>query len=142
MGYPPFAMPYKRYTIPIICAFSQRYVENDAMTYRNLIEETPLLSSTCPEWELSHSTIHRWISTLGGLNTTMSKAQDFILQVEPASTICRDLAGLTVPARKYLSESRKSLLLACRRLMEIEKHFFRLFGVSIFHQLATDCAYG
>ena len=53
MGYPPFAIPYKRYTIPTICAFSQRYVENDAMTYRNLIEETPLLSSTCPEWELS-----------------------------------------------------------------------------------------
>jgi hypothetical protein len=72
----------------------------------------------------------------------MSKAQDFILQVEPASTICRDLAGLTVPVRKYLSESRKTLLLACRRLMEIEKRFSRLFGVSIFHQLATDCAYG
>jgi hypothetical protein len=141
MGYPPFAMPYKRYTTPTICAFSQRYVENDAMTYRNLIEETPLLSSTCPEWELSHSTIHRWISTLGRLNTTMSKAQDLILQVEPASTICRDLAGLTVPARRYLSESRKTLLLACRRLMEIEKQFFRLFGVSIFHQLATNCAY-
>lgn len=142
MGYPPFAIPYKRYTIPTICAFSQRYVENDAMTYRKLIEETPLLSSTCPEWELAHSTIHRWISTLGRLNTTMNKAQDFILQAEPASTICRDLAGLTVPARKYLSESRKTLLLACTRLMEIENRFSRLFGVSIFHQLATNCAYG
>jgi len=72
----------------------------------------------------------------------MSKAQDFILQVEPASSICRDLAGLTVPARKYFNQSRKNLLLACRMLMEIEKRFFRLFSVSIFHQLATNCAYG
>jgi hypothetical protein len=141
MGYPPFAMPYKRYTIPTICIFTQWYVENDAMTYRNLIQETPLLSSTYPEWELSHSSIHRWISTLGQLNTTMAKAQDFILQKDPVSTICRDLAGLTVACRKHVSEARKTLLLACRKIVEIEKQFSRLFGVSIFHQLATNCAY-
>ena len=141
MGYPPFAMPYKRYTIPTICIFAQWYVENDAMTYRNLIQETPLLGSTYPEWELSHSSIHRWISTLGQLNTTMAKAQDFILQKDPVSTICRDLAGLTVACRKHVSEARKTLLLACRKIVEIEKQFSRLFGVSIFHQLATNCAY-
>lgn len=141
MGYPSFAMPYKRYTVPTICSFSQWYVENNAMTYRRLVNETPLLSSTCPEWELSHTTIHRWIRSFSRLNTTLAKAQDFILQADPASTICRDLAALTIPARKYLSETRKTLLLACRRLIEIEKRFFHLFHVSIFHQLATTCAF-
>jgi hypothetical protein len=71
----------------------------------------------------------------------MAKAQDFILQKDPVSTICRDLAGLTVACRKHVSEARKTLLLACRKIVEIEKQFSRLFGVSIFHQLATNCAY-
>jgi len=141
MGYPPFAVPYKRYTVPTICEFSRRYVEDDAMSYRKLIEETPLLSSTSPEWELNHSTIHRWIRTLGGMDQTVAVAQDLVLQADPASTTCRDLAGLTIPARKYFSETRKNLLLSCRRLVKIEKQFFSLFHVSVFHQLATGCAY-
>jgi len=142
MGYPPFAMPYKRYTVPTIRAFTQRYVEDDAMTYRRLINETPILSSTSPEWELNHSTIHRWVSTLGWMDQTVAIAQDLVLQKDPASTICRELAGLTIPARKYIRETRKNLLLTCRRLVKIEKQFFSLFHVSVFHQLATGCAYG
>jgi hypothetical protein len=142
MGYPPFAMPYKRYTVPTIRAFSQWYVEEDAMTYRRLVDETPILSSTSPEWELSHSTIHRWIRTLGQMNQTVAIAQDLVLQKDPASTICRDLAGLTIPARKYVRETRKNLLLTCRRLVRIEKQFFSRFHVTIFHQLATACSYG
>jgi len=142
MGYPPFAMPYKRYTVPTIRAFSQRYVEDDSMTYRGVVNETPILSSTSPEWELSHSTIHRWIRTLGGMNQTVAIAQDLVLQADPVSTICRDLAGLTIPARKYFTEARQNLLLTCRRLVKIEKQFFSLFHVSVFHQLATACAYG
>ena len=110
------------------------------MTYRKLIEKTP---SAYPQYaiirngNLIMSTIHRWIGTLGQFDAITRKAQDLILQADPASTICRDLAGLTVACRKYSSERRKSLLLACRRLLELEKRFCRLFDVSIFHNLAT-----
>lgn len=141
IGYPPFAMPYKRYTIPTICTFSRRYVENDEMTYSKLIQETPILYDISTERELYPSTIHRWISRLGQLNTTVAKSQDFILQADPASTICRDMPGLTVASRKYNREARKIVLLTCRKIMEIEKRFRRLFDVSIFHQLAIRCAY-
>jgi len=143
-GYPPFALPYKRYTLPTICAFSRRYVENDSMTYRKLIQQNPIGTlQPCydRECQLNHSTIHRWIGTLGQFDTIIRKAQDLILQADPASTVCRDLAGLTVACRKYTSERRKMLLLACRRLLDLEKRFCRLFDVSIFHNLATKCAY-
>ena len=143
-GYPFFALPYKRYTLPTICAFSRRYVENDSMTYRKLIQQNPIGSPqicNSREWQLDHSTIHRWIGTLGQYDTITRKAQDLILQADPASTVCRDLAGLTIACRKYANEKRKSLLLACRRLLELEKRFCHLFDVSIFHNLATRCAY-
>ena len=143
-GYPCFALPYKRYTLPTICSFTQRYVESDSMTYRKLIQQNPIGSSqicSSAEWQLDHSTIHRWIGTLGQYDTITRKAQDLILQADPSSTICRDLAGLTVACRKYTSEKRKTLLLACRRLLDLEKRFCRLFDVSIFHNLATKCAY-
>lgn len=143
-GYPAFALPYKRYTLPTICAFSRRYAENDSITYRKLIQQSPIGSpqiSNAAEWQLDHSTVHRWIDSLGQFDTTTRKAQDLILQADPASTVCRDLACLTVSCRKYTSEKRKTLLLACRRLLDLEKRFYRLFDISIFHNLATKCAY-
>jgi hypothetical protein len=143
-GYPPFALPYKRYTLPTICYFSQRYVENDSISYRLLTQQTQIGSpQICgpQEWQFHHTTLHRWISTLGQFNTTTRKAQDFILQADPTSTVCRHLAGVRVAPRKHTSEKRKTLLLACRRLLDIERRFCCLFDVSIFHYLATTCAY-
>lgn len=144
-GYPPFALPNKRYTLPTICSLSQRYVENDSMTYRKLIQQNPVglpRTGNALERQLDHVTIHRWISTLGRFDAVVRNALDFILQADPASTVCRDLAGLTVARRKHTSEKRKTLLLACRRLLELEKRFCRLFDVSIFHNLAPKYAYG
>ena len=137
MGYPPFAVTYKRYTTATICEFSRRYVENDAMSYRGVINETALLSETKPEWELSHTTIHRWITTLGRLDTTLAKAQDLIMQANPLSTISRDLAAVGIACRKYTSDARKSLLLTCRKILKTGTWFCRQqFGVSIFYHLA------
>jgi hypothetical protein len=141
MGYPPFAMPYKRYTTATICEFSRQYVENDAMTYRGVIDQTPLLSETTPEWELSHTTVHRWISSLGGLDMTLAKAQDLIMQANPMSTISRDLAAVEIACRKYTSEARKTLLLTCRKILKTQTWFCQQFGVSIFHHLAPQNVY-
>ncbi len=141
MGYPPFAMPYKRYTTATICEFSRRYVENDAMTYRGVIDQTPLLSATTPEWELSHTTIHRWITSLGRLDMTLAKAQDLIMQANPMSTISRDLSAVGIACRKYTSEARKTLLLTCRKILKTQTCFCQQFGFSIFHHLAPQNVY-
>ena len=114
------------------------------MTYRKLIQQNPIglpPISNHLDRQLAHTTTHRWIGTLGQFDTITRKAQDLILQADPSSTICRDLAGLTVACRKYTSERRESLLLACRRLLELEKRFCRLFNVTIFHNLAPKLAY-
>jgi hypothetical protein len=141
MGYPPFAMPYKRYTTATICELSRQYVENDAMSYRGVINQTPLLSETTPERELSHTTIHRWITTLGRMDMTLARAQDLIMQANPLSTISRDMAAVEIACRKYTSEARKSLLLTCRKMLKTGTRFCQQFGVSIFHHLAPQSVY-
>jgi hypothetical protein len=141
MGYPPFAMPYKRYTAATICEFTRQYVENDKMSYRGVINQTPLLSETKPERELSHTTIHRWITTLGRMDMTLARAQDLIMQANPLSTISRDMAAVEITCRKYTTEARKTLLLTCRKILKTATRFCQQFGVSIFHHLAPKNAY-
>ena len=141
MGYPPFAMPYKRYTTATICEFTRRYVENDDMSYRGVINETPLFSETTPERELVHTTIHRWITTLGRMDMTLARAQDLIMQANPLSTISRDMAAVGIACQKYTSEARKSLLLTCRKMLKTGTRFCQQFEVSIFHHLAPQSVY-
>lgn len=142
MGYPPFAMPYKRYTTATICELSRQYVENDKMSYRGVINQTPLLfSETTPERELCHTTIHRWITTLGRMDMTLARAQDLIMQANPLSTISRDMAAVEIACRKYTSEARKSLLLTCRKMLKTATRFCQQFEVSIFHHLAPQFVY-
>lgn len=143
--YPAFALPYKRYTLPTIKFFSQKYAATDEMSCRKLTKETPVGYETkeeeMVERQLDHSTIHRWIGTLGGFETIVRKAQDLILQAYPATTVCRDLLTLTVSERKYRSKQRKERLLGCRRLFTLDRVYELLFSVSIFPNLATQCAF-
>ena len=143
--YPGFAVPYKRYTLPTIQAFSRAYVEDPISSYRGLVDLCPLLyrkdpdSATSGEPMMMPSTAHRWVTTMGGYFHTIRTATDLILQANPATTLCRDMAGLMVPAKKYRSELRKNILLSCYRLMFLEPIYKSVFGVSIFPKLATDC---
>lgn len=143
--YPAFALPYKRYTLPTISFFSQKYSTNDEMSYRKLIRERPvgyaLLEDKIVDRQLDHATIHRWIGTLGGFENIVGKAQDLILQADPASSICRDLLSLPVSERKYRSPQRKGRLLCSLRLFTLERFYRLLFSVSIFPNLATRCAF-
>jgi hypothetical protein len=91
---------------------------------------------------LAPSTIHRWITTLGRLSQTCRTALTLILQENPVSSICRDLAQLIVPERKYKTEQRKIQLIRCRQLVIIEGLFQAVFNKSIFTKLATRCAFG
>jgi transposase-like protein len=138
--YPEFALPYKRYTLPMIKAYSHHYVDDDVMTYRGLIDNLPV-EYPDSEKQTDHSTVHRWISTLGDYSAIVRRAHDLIDQKDPGSTVCRESANLSVGPSKYRSYSRKQLLIHCRRLFKLENVYRRLFDVSIFPNLATNCGF-
>lgn len=140
-GYPGFILPYKRYVLPVIMAYGSQYTENEQSTYRNILQKNPA-GYQKSEQQLDHSTIHRWISSLGSLTQILRKAQDLILQAKPESTICRDLAALSIPSKKYRKKQRAGVLLRARQLFSLEGLYRLIFNTSIFPNLATACSFG
>jgi len=140
--YPAFAIPHKHYAQPAITQFSARYLDSNDMTYQKAV----MVDGSVPGYPqsdatLAPSTIHRWITTLGQLTQTCRTALILLLQENPVSSICRDLARLIVPQRKYKTEQRKIQLIRCRQLVIIEGVFQCVFNRSIFTKLATRCAF-
>ncbi|MDP2647197.1 MAG: hypothetical protein Q8P24_19865 [Desulfobacterales bacterium] len=90
---------------------------------------------------LAPSTIHRFITTLSSLKTCSQKALDLILQENPASAICRNIANQKVPGQKFKSKARENILVQCSRFFEIETIFQHTFKTLIFTKLAIRCAF-
>ena len=145
--YPDFAIPYKHYTRPTITGFSAGYVESDDTTYQQavMIDRSapgyPQSDLSAEAATLAPSTIHRWITTLSRFTDTCRTALMLLLEQNPVSSICRDLARLVIGRRKYHSDTRKKQLTACRQLVIIEAFFQAAFKTSIFTKLATRCAF-
>jgi len=140
--YPDFAIPHKHYTRPSITGFSASYLESDDTTYPQAV----MVDNSTPGYPqndatLAPSTIHRWITTLSRFTQTCRKALILLLQENPVSSICRDLARLIIPQRKYKTNQRKKQLFGCRQLVIIEAFFQATFRTSIFTKLATRCAF-
>lgn len=146
-SYPWFALPYKRFTLPTIQSFSSSYVQDPSASYRKLIAECPLVYETSPDSDsnrdpmMEHSTIHRWISTMGSYSSLVKSATDLILQADPASSLCRDLAGLKISPGKYRSSSRKQTLFTCFHLVFLMPLYRTIFRTGIFPELATRSGY-
>lgn len=148
---PPFAFPRKRYTRESILDFSACYVEDEAATYRTTVlddEGMPIFHALSSEGDvpgykgLAHSTPYRWITTLSGFKQILRAAQDLILQKDPASTVCRDLAAIEISNRKYVKAAREAVLKRCRQVLQLEARFRATFFTSIFPLFATRCAWG
>jgi len=140
--YPDFAMPHKRYTRKSVMGFAGDYLQSDKMTYQQAV----MADRSVPGYPkndatLAPSTIHRWITGLGRLTHTCRIALSLLLQENPLSSICRDLARLIVPRRKYKTNTRKKQLASCLQLVIIEAFFQASFKTSIFTKLATRCAF-
>jgi hypothetical protein len=140
--YPDFAIPHKHYTQPSITGFCASYVESEDMTYQQAV----IVDRSAPGYPqndatLTPSTIHRWITTLGRFTQTCRTALILLLQENPSSNICRDLARLIIPQRKYKTNQRKKQLSGCRQLLIIEAFFHATFKTSIFTKLATRFAF-
>lgn len=77
--HPPFALPYKRYTRQTLMGFSQAYLEDEASSYRKAVLEDglPIGFASKPgeeeidERQLAHSTLYRWVTTLGGFKEVL-----------------------------------------------------------------------
>jgi hypothetical protein len=140
--YPDFAIPHKHYTRQSVMGFSANYLESDDMTYQQAV----MVDNCAPGYPqtdstLAPSTIHRWITTLGRLTNTCRRALLLLLQENPISSICRDLARIIIPQRKFRTHHRKNQLIGCRQLLMIEAIFNATFNTSIFTKLATRCAF-
>jgi hypothetical protein len=91
---------------------------------------------------LAPSTIHRWITTLGQFTQTCRTSLTLLVQENPISSICRDLARLIIPHRKYKTNQRRKQLIGCRQMVIIKDFFQTTFRTSIFTKLAMRCGFG
>ena len=144
--YPDFAIPHKHYTRQTITGFSASYVESENITYQQavMVDNSAVgypESDSTDAPTLAPTTIHRWITTLNRFTQTCRTALTLLLQANPVSSICRDLARLTVPQRKHKTDQRRKQLIGCRQLVIIEDFFQATFKTSIFTKLATRCAF-
>jgi len=141
-NYPDFALPYKHYTCKSITGFAAAYVQSEDITYQQAV----MVDNSVPGYPqsdktLAPSTLHRWVGTLGGLVNTTRDALLLVLQENPASSACRDLAHLSISGNKYRSRARKKIVLGCFRLLLVEALFQATFALSIFTKLAIACGF-
>jgi len=140
--YPDFAIPQKHYTRPTITGFSDRYLNSEDITYRQAL----MVDDSVPGYPqndatLAPTTIHRWITTLSRFIQTCRTTLTLLLQENPVSSICRNLARVVIPQRKYKTKQRKKQLINCQQLMIVEAFFQATFKTSIFTKLAISCAF-
>ena len=140
--YPDFAIPQKHYTRPTITEFSARYLNSEDITYRQAL----MVDDSVPGYPqndatLAPTTIHRWITTLSRFIQTCRTTLTLLLQENPVSSICRNLARVVIPQRKYKTKQRKKQLINCQQLMIVEAFFQATFKTSIFTKLAISCAF-
>ena len=91
---------------------------------------------------LSHSTVWRWLSWLGGLTQTSQAASRLISQSDPHSTLHREV--VPVDPKKYRGEegcARHQLLERAGRMVLIEAIFQGRLKKTIFPTFATSCGW-
>ncbi len=119
--YPDFAIPHKHYTRQTVLKFSSTYVEDDQKTYKDAVMTIDGVPECSEKGRpLAPSTIHRWISTLGGIFTAYQGAKEKALQKKASSRLCET----QIPKKKYRTLTRKAVLLKCRdflRLSPVER---------------------
>ena len=135
--YPQFALPYKRYVRQDVCRLSGRYISEDEFSYRKAVQvhhmpicydATAGAADTIDDRVLRHSTLHRWISFLGGLRHTLGQAWQLNRARSPRCQAFRN--SDPIPPWKYRSQQRQRTLYACGRLLQADE-VFHLLGNSV-----------
>jgi len=145
MDYPEFALPYKRFVVNDIERLSAQYLENENQGYRKTVQYDKLSigyeerQGRIDERVLSHTTLWRWISDLGGREKMLDQALHLIEQKAPESSTLREV--LPVHPSKYRSEGRKSILQRAGRMLRVNRVFAHLFGHKIFPRFRTGACW-
>lgn len=156
---PDFALPNKRYVKVVVLQGANDYAKNDETSYEKTAEKMsngysginkdgepdpfappPKNPETGNEASLAASSIYRWATYLGEEPDVAQKALRMITQSDPTSTLFR--LTFAIPARKYRTQGRKTVLQNCRKLLEINKNFESIFKCSLFPLFATSCRDG
>ena len=134
--YPAFALRHKRYVSQEVFGRSGRYVQEDARTYEDAVQDRnmPVFHEGDFGKEgcrcLSAVTVWRWVGFTSGLKETFRKVLRMIRGKCSRCDLSRRV--YPVPAWKYRSEVRRKVLEQCKRLFDAEAIYRRLFGVSNF----------
>jgi hypothetical protein len=139
--YPDFAIPHKHYTRQSIVGFAAAYLTSDTTYEQAVMVEGGAPGHLNSDATLTPSSIHRWISRLARYTETPQTALKLLLQKNPASPICRDLAQVRPSGRRFRSERREQQLIRSQKLAMIEAFFQATFTCSIFTKLARTCAF-
>jgi len=144
--YPDFALPYKRYVKDSIVKLTRKYVEHDKITYNKAVQHQSSLiaynsDKGIQEPCLAGSTVHRWLSWIGGtLKAPLTRTLDLIRQKDPSCSIFRQLRPLA--PTKYRSQKRRTILDSAMRFFAAEVVYNSLFALSIFPRFATRFSSG
>ena len=140
--YPRFVLRHKRYVADTVLEKSATYVQDHIATYRSTIKEgsLPIAYDATPESpddgrQLAPSTLHRWLTTLGGLHETLRNAFAVINAACSATNVFR--AVPVIAPWKYRSEQRRLRLRTAATLLRTGREYQAIFGVSIFPHFAT-----
>ena len=142
--YPPFALPYKRYVRQVVEERAGKYLREESCTYRGTVQaRNGAIGYASPqedvidERQLVPSTVWRWLSFLGEMKETLRRAHGLIKAKSPSSALSRNAASIA--PHKYRTTGRRNVLRGALRLVHAGREYRRLFGRSIFPELATAC---
>jgi hypothetical protein len=144
--YPRFMLRYKRYVADTVLDKSTTYVGDHAASYRGTIKEGPLpiaydATAGSPDdgRQLAHSTLHRWLTTLGGLRETLRNAFAALKAACPGTNVFRVVP--VIAPRKYRSQPRRLRLQTAATLLRVDREFTAAFTASVFPRFATRCGW-
>jgi hypothetical protein len=140
---PTFVLPYKRYASVSILPLARQYVDNDRLSYRQVVKHaampigysTPQGAPKIDERALNHSTIWRWLAWLGLQSVALQVGLNLWTQHDGTSTLHRFVGA--VDPHKYRSEPRGELLRIARRLLHLIDRWDRTFAEKFFPRFAT-----
>jgi len=140
--YPPFALPRKRYVKDSILELASPYLEDDELSYRRSVEVggRPLFrdrqaDGSIDDRALAPSTLHRWLPFFSSVAETLREAVRLVRESSAPSDLFRRV--FAIAPRKHRSEARREVLIAALRGLWTDREFHRVFGRSVFPELAT-----
>lgn len=142
--YPDFALPHKQYALPFIQERCAAYVEDKVRTYaKGLLEDgMPIMYEDADSGkQLRPSTLWRWVGALGGFSETTRQALHLIRQKSPSTGLFRELSMHRIGEHKYRTLGRKHVLERCFSLLAACRVYGRVFGSTVFPELATACGF-